>query len=242
MNIHIFPNELELNEAAAGIITSLVQTKPHAALGLATGSTPIGIYAELARLFRKGRVSYRHAHLFNLDEYVGLSPHHPQSYAYYMQTHLFQHIDAVPEHIHIPRGMATDLVEECTRYDELLAKMGQLDLQLLGLGHNGHIGFNEPDHALISGTHVVHLSELTRAANARFFDDPQHVPQQAITMGVGTILKAKTILFVIKGADKADILHQALTGDITTACPASLLHMHPHLVVLADREAGRKLS
>jgi glucosamine-6-phosphate deaminase len=166
---------------------------------------------------------------------VGLPPVHVQSYAYYMQSHLFQHIDAAPEHIHIPSGIALDLTQECARYDELLTHIGQLDLQLLGLGHNGHIGFNEPDHALIYGTHVVELSELTRAANARFFKDPQLVPKQAITMGVGMILKAKTILLVVKGADKADILHQALKGDITTACPASLLQMHPHLVVLVDR-------
>jgi len=240
MNMLTFPTEAELNEAAAGIVAGLVQTKPSAVLGLATGSTPIGIYAEMIRAHRKGLVSYKHVTTFNLDEYVGLPADDPQSYARYMEEHLFRHIDVTPGRTHIPNGVAADPQAECARYDALLESAGQIDLQLLGLGHNGHIGFNEPDHSLLSGTHVVRLSEQTRAANARFFESVDRVPTHAITMGVGTILKAKTILLAVKGADKADILHRALTGEIATECPASLLQTHPHLVVLADAEAGRR--
>ncbi|HZG54985.1 glucosamine-6-phosphate deaminase [Paenibacillus sp.] len=239
MNILTFPTDAELNEAGAGIITGLVQTKPNAVLGLATGSTPIGIYREIIRTFRKGMVSYKQVTTFNLDEYVGLEPSHPQSYANYMREHLFDHIDASPDRLHIPNGAAADPAAECARYDALLDGCGQIDLQLLGLGHNGHIGFNEPDHSLVRGTHVVALREQTREANARFFDSIDGVPTHAITMGVGTILKAKTILLVVKGADKAEIVHRALTGEITTEIPASLLQTHPHLVVLLDAEAGR---
>ncbi|MCI3919379.1 glucosamine-6-phosphate deaminase [Paenibacillus sp. TRM 82003] len=239
MNILQFPTDAELNEAGAGIVTSLVQTKPNAVLGLATGSTPIGIYREMIRTYNKGMLSYKHVTTFNLDEYVGLPADDPQSYARYMREHLFDHIDAAPERIHIPSGTAPDPEDECRRYDALLEASGQIDLQLLGLGHNGHIGFNEPDHSLLRGTHVVELSKQTREANARFFDAEDKVPTHALTMGVGTILKAKTILLVVKGADKADIVHRALTGDIATECPASLLQTHPHLVVLLDAEAGR---
>lgn len=239
MHILHFPTDAELNEAGAGIVTSLVQTKPTAVLGLATGSTPIGIYREMIRAHNKGMVSYKQATTFNLDEYVGLPADDPQSYAHYMNEHLFRHIDVAPGRTFIPSGSAPDPEEECRRYDDLLESAGQIDLQLLGLGHNGHIGFNEPDHSLLRGTHVVELRKETREANARFFDTEDNVPTHAITMGVGTILKAKTILLVVKGADKADIVHRALTGDITTECPASLLQTHPHLVVLLDAEAGR---
>jgi glucosamine-6-phosphate deaminase len=237
-----FPTDAELNEAGAGIVTSLVQTKPNAILGLATGSTPIGIYREMIRSYSKGMVSYKQVTTFNLDEYVGLPADNPQSYARYMAENLFLHIDAAPERTHIPNGSAPDPHAESVRYDALLEAAGQIDLQILGLGHNGHIGFNEPDHSLLRGTHVVELRSETREANARFFHTPDRVPTHAITMGVGTILKAKTILLVVKGAGKADIVHRALTGEITTECPASLLQTHPHLVVLLDAEAGRNFA
>ncbi|WP_199620007.1 glucosamine-6-phosphate deaminase [Paenibacillus alkalitolerans] len=239
MNILTFPSDQELNEAGAGIVTGLVQTNPGAVLGLATGSTPIGVYSEMIKSFRKGMVSYRRVSTFNLDEYAGLPREHPQSYYSYMRTHLFDHIDVPESNIHIPDGTAANVREECERYDRLLEQTGQIDLQILGLGHNGHIGFNEPDHALIRGTHAVRLSETTRQANARFFNSIDEVPTHAITMGVGTILKAKTILLIVKGSDKAGIVHTSLTGPITTECPASLLQTHPHLVVLLDTEAGR---
>lgn len=239
MNILHFKSQDELNEAGAGIITGLVQTKPDAVLGLATGGTPVGIYEELVKTYKRGVVSFRNVTSFNLDEYVGLPVTHPESYYSYMDQHLFKHIDLPQEQRHLPDGNAPDPKEECKRYDALLAKSKQIDLQLLGIGHNGHIGFNEPDHALMSGTHLVELKPVTREANARFFPSLDDVPTHAITMGMATILKAKMILLVVRGADKAEIIHKALTGPIATEVPASLLQTHPHLVVLLDSEAGR---
>lgn len=239
MNVHVFDSNEKLNEAGAGILIGTVQTKPRAVLGLATGSTPIGIYEEVVKEYKRGLVSFKKASTYNLDEYVGLPAGHPESYLVYMKHHLFDHIDLPPESAHIPDGTAEDPLEECKRYDAMLADAGHIDLQLLGLGHNGHIGFNEPDHALSSATHVVKLREQTRIANARFFGSLEEVPTHAITMGVGAILKAKTILLVVRGADKAEIVHRALTGPIATEVPASLLQTHPSLVVLLDSEAGR---
>ncbi|WP_405080013.1 glucosamine-6-phosphate deaminase [Paenibacillus chitinolyticus] len=239
MIIHKFENQQELNEAGAGIITALVQTKPDAVLGLATGSTPIGIYEEIVKAYNKGRVSFKNVRTYNLDEYVGLPDGHAESYRTYMNEHLFRHIDVQPERTRIPNGNASDLQEECARYNGELDEIKQVDLQILGLGHNGHIGFNEPADELHGATHLVELDHKTREANARFFPSIHDVPTHALTMGVGTILKARTILLIVRGADKADIVHRALTGPITTQCPASLLQTHPHLIVLLDAEAGR---
>ncbi|MEK8126840.1 glucosamine-6-phosphate deaminase [Paenibacillus filicis] len=241
MNILTFQTQDALNQAGAGIITALLQTNPNARLGLATGGTPVGIYEELVRAYQAGTVSFQNASSFNLDEYIGLERTHEASYYTFMQQHLFSQIDIAPERCHIPNGKADDLDAECLRYEKLLEDSGQIDLQLLGIGHNGHIGFNEPDGTLTRGTHVVQLREQTREANARFFDTPDQVPTQAITMGVGTILKAKMILLVVRGRDKAEIVKQALQGPITTECPASLLQTHPHVVVLLDQEAGSLL-
>jgi glucosamine-6-phosphate deaminase len=239
MNILKFDSEDKLNEAGAGILASVVQTNPSAVLGLATGGTPVGIYEQLVETHRRGLVSFERVTTFNLDEYVGLPPEHSESYHSYMNNHLFRHMDLSAERTHIPNGNAADLAEECKRYDELIQMAGYPDLQLLGLGHNGHIGFNEPAHSLLGGTHVVELAAETRAANARYFASLEEVPKQAVTIGVGTILKARMIVLVVKGTDKAEIVHRALTGPIATDCPASLLQTHPHLVVLVDREAGR---
>ncbi|MFC4600162.1 glucosamine-6-phosphate deaminase [Cohnella hongkongensis] len=242
MNILTFDSDEKLNEAAANIIVGQVQTIPRAVLGLATGGTPVGIYREIVRIYRRDMVSFRNTTTFNLDEYVHLPIDHPESYHSYMNVHLFSHIDLPESQRHIPNGNAADLEAECRRYDEAIELAGQIDLQLLGLGHNGHIGFNEPAHALIKGTHIVELAEQTREANARFFDSIDDVPKQALTMGVGTILKAKKILLVVKGADKADIIRQALQGPITTDVPASLLQTHPNLIVLLDSAAAGKLA
>lgn len=242
MIIHKFASQQELNEVGAGIINALVQVNPHAILGLATGGTPVGMYEEMVKSCRKGLVSYKHATTFNLDEYAGLQPDHPESYHAYMKKHLFDHIDIQADRTHIPNGNAADLQAECERYEALLEQTGPVNLQILGIGHNGHIGFNEPAGQLNSRTHVVELDSATREANARFFNSIDEVPTQAITMGVGSILKAKTILLLARGADKADIIHRALTGPITTECPASLLQMHPNVIVLLDEEAGSKLS
>ncbi|MFF2092012.1 glucosamine-6-phosphate deaminase [Paenibacillus sp. NPDC058174] len=241
MDIKIFDSAQELDAFAADLIVSTVQNKPAPVLGLATGSTPLGIYAKIVEMHRRQNISFEHVTSFNLDEYVGLTPDNDQSYAYYMKSHFFAHIDIPSDRTFLPNGMAENLDAECARYDSMLQEQ-PVDLQLLGLGHNGHIGFNEPAEALTGGTHAVKLEQETREANARFFASMDEVPELAITMGVGSILKANHILLVVRGADKADIVKRALTGPITTDVPASLLQTHPRVTVLLDREAGRKLA
>jgi glucosamine-6-phosphate deaminase len=238
MNIRILNSREDLNATAAALIASLLLTKPQAMLGLATGSTPVGIYRHLAEMYRKGQVSFARAYSVNLDEYVGLPQDHPQSYRSFMDEQLFQHIDIPTSHTRVPDGNATDLVAECAAHEQAILDHGSVDLQLLGIGHNGHIGFNEPGHSLTGATHVVDLEEGTRSANARFFGALEDVPRQAVTMGVGTILKAKQIVLVAFGADKADIVRRAFTGPVTTECPASLLQCHPNVLILLDQEAG----
>jgi len=242
MNVLIYDSNEQLNEAGATIITGLVQTNPRAVLGLATGSTPIGIYQEIVKAYQRGLVSFKEAKSFNLDEYVNLPSDHPESYHVYMKKNLFDHIDLPAASAHIPNGNASDVEAEGAAYDKRIEDAGRIDLQILGIGHNGHIGFNEPSDELIRGTHLVELAQKTREANARFFDSIDDVPKQALTMGVGTILQAKTVMLVVRGADKAEIVKRALTGPITTDCPASLLQTHPNLIVLLDQEAARLLA
>lgn len=237
MNIMTFNTNEELNKIGANIIASLIQTKPNAVLGLATGSTPIGIYQELIDLYNKGYVSFKQVKSYNLDEYVGLPDGHPETYRSFMNTQLFDHIDIDKNNTHVPNGNAADLAAECKAYDEALSN-ASIDIQFLGMGHNGHIAFNEPDANLSSGTHVVDLKEETLQANARFFDSIDEVPKQAVTMGVGSILKAKMIMLVVRGAEKAEIVHRALTGPITTEVPGSLLQTHSNVIVLLDKEAA----
>lgn len=241
MDIKIFDTTQELDAFAANYIVNTVQQKSNAVLGLATGSTPLGIYSQMVDMYNRKEVSFKEVTSYNLDEYVGLKPTNDQCYAYYMNQHLFSHIDIPASQTFLPNGMAEDLDAECINYDQMLTNQ-PVDVQLLGLGHNGHIGFNEPDESLSGGTHVVKLKVETREANARFFASMDEVPEYAITMGVGSILKANTILLAVRGADKADIVKQALTGPITTEVPASLLQTHPRVIVLLDREAGRKLG
>ncbi|MWC28681.1 glucosamine-6-phosphate deaminase [Paenibacillus sp. MMS18-CY102] len=241
MNIRVLDSQEQLDDIAAEYLVGAVERRPDAVLGLATGSTPIGIYEKMVEKHRNRHISFREATTFNLDEYVGLDPDHEQSYASYMHKHLFQYIDLPEAHAHLPNGMAPSLEEECKQYERLLAEQ-PVDIQLLGLGHNGHIGFNEPGDTLSGDTHAVVLQERTREANARFFNSKNDVPTHAITMGVGSILKAKTIILAVRGADKADIVREALFGPITTDCPASLLQTHGDVIVLLDREAGRKLA
>ena len=242
MRIEVFENNERLDARAAQLIAEVVQASPRPVLGLATGGTPTGGYSKMREAYRSKEISFRHTVTFNLDEYVGLPASHPQSYLSYMNEHLFSHVDIPREHIHIPNGSAPDPQQECRRYDEALAAAGRIDLQLLGIGHNGHIGFNEPGKTLVRNTHVVDLSPTTRAANARFFRSLDEVPRQAITMGIGSILHAKRIVLLVKGKDKADIVKRALTGPITTEVPASLLQTHPDLLVLLDAAAAAKLD
>ncbi|WP_194541434.1 glucosamine-6-phosphate deaminase [Paenibacillus sp. JZ16] len=241
MNIYTFRDEEQFVQTGANLISSLLHTNPRAKLGLATGSTPVGLYAKLIEMNRQGLVSFAQTTTYNLDEYVGLPENHPESYRTFMNEKFFNHVDIQIERTHVPNGNAADAKAECLNYDKMLEEFGPVDLQLLGLGHNGHIGFNEPGEALSGGTHVVELQEKTRNANARFFPTLDDVPTHAITMGVATILKARQILLLVRGEDKAEIVHRALQGPITTQCPASLLQCHPNVVVLLDQGAGRLL-
>ncbi|WP_026342324.1 glucosamine-6-phosphate deaminase [Paenibacillus fonticola] len=240
-NIIKVENEQQFNETGAGIIASLLQTNPRAKLGLATGGTPVGVYKHLIELHRQGVVSFKEARSYNLDEYIGLQEDHPESYRRFMNEKLFNHVDIDLNNTHVPSGVSGDGHKAAEQYTELLEQAGQIDLQLLGLGHNGHIGFNEPAEELKATTHVVELDEVTRKANARYFSSIDEVPTHAITMGIGSILKAKQILLMAKGADKAEIVAKALKGPITTQCPASLLQLHPNVVVIVDQDAGRLL-
>ncbi|GIP06776.1 glucosamine-6-phosphate deaminase [Paenibacillus sp. JNUCC32] len=241
MNIYTFRDEEQFVQTGANLISSLLHTNPRATLGLATGSTPVGLYAKLIEMNRQGLVSFAQTTTYNLDEYVGLPENHPESYRTFMNEKFFNHVDIQMDRTHVPNGNAADPEAECLNYDKMLEEYGPVDLQLLGLGHNGHIGFNEPGDSLSGGTHVVELQEKTRNANARFFPTLDDVPTHAITMGVATIMKARQILLLVRGEDKAEIVHRALTGPITTECPASLLQCHPNVVVLLDQGAGRLL-
>ncbi|EOS58547.1 MULTISPECIES: glucosamine-6-phosphate deaminase [Paenibacillus] len=241
LNIIKTNSEQQFNETGAGIIASLLQSKPRAILGLATGSTPVGVYEKLIELYKQGSVSFKQASSYNLDEYIGLPADHPESYRRFMDEKLFNHIDILPENTHVPEGNAPDPEQAAKDYAKLLDQAGQIDLQLLGLGHNGHIGFNEPADELTGPPHVVKLQERTRLANARFFNSIDEVPTHALTMGIGSILQAKQILLMAKGEDKAEIIAKALKGPITTQCPASLLQTHPNVVVVVDQAAGRFL-
>lgn len=240
-NIIKVNNEQQFNETGAGIIASLLQTNPRATLGLATGGTPVGVYQHLIELHKQGLVSFKDVRSYNLDEYIGLAEDHSESYRRFMNEKLFNHVDIDLNNTHVPSGVSGDGHKAAEEYTKLLEQAGQIDIQLLGLGHNGHIGFNEPADELKATTHVVELDEVTRKANARYFNSIDEVPTHAITMGIGSILKAKQILLMAKGADKAEIVAKALKGPVTTQCPASLLQLHPNVVVVVDQDAGSLL-
>ncbi|MCM3118084.1 glucosamine-6-phosphate deaminase [Neobacillus sp. MER 74] len=241
MRISVFRDSVNADRVGASILLKEIREKLNPKLGLATGSSPVGIYRQLAELYRRNHFSFKHVSSFNLDEYVGLSEDHPQSYAAFMREHLFQHLDIEPRNIHIPNGIAESAEEECIRYEKLLQEAGPLDIQLLGIGLNGHIGFNEPGKNLSSETHLVTLTEETRRANARWFLLDGQTPRQAITMGVGPIMKAKKVLLIAQGEEKSSIIQEAFLGPITTHCPASLLQLHPNLLVLLDEAAASRL-
>ncbi|AIQ65254.1 glucosamine-6-phosphate deaminase [Paenibacillus stellifer] len=239
MNLFKISKNEDFAQTGANLVAGLLQTNPRAVLGLATGSSPISVYEELISMHRRGLVSFSKASSFNLDEYVGLPADHPESYRSFMNRNLFDHIDIDLARTHIPNGNAPDLAAECRAYDAMLEEQGPVDLQILGIGGNGHIGFNEPGAGLEGGTHVVGLLPETRQANSRFFPSIDEVPRQAVTMGIGTILKARQILLLARGAEKAEAIRKAVRGPITTECPASLLQTHPNVVVLLDEEAGQ---
>lgn len=222
----------DLSRKAANIISAQVILKPNSVLGLATGSTPIGAYKQLIEWYDKGDVDFSLTRSINLDEYVGISNENEQSYRYFMEKNLFSHINIKKENTYVPNGRAEDLQDECKAYDTLIQNLGGIDLQLLGIGHNGHIGFNEPNQAFEKTTHIVELGESTINANARFFDSIEDVPKRAITMGVKSIMQAKKIVLIANGADKEEIINKALYGPVTPVIPASILQLHPDLTVI----------
>ena len=241
MRIYQAEDYKAMSRRAANIISAQVIYKPNCVLGLATGGTPVGLYKQLVDWYKKGDLSFAETRSVNLDEYLGLSPHHEQSYRYFMQVNLFDHIDIKPENTHVLDGLAKNPQAECTAYNRLIRDLGGIDLQLLGMGHNGHIGFNEPGHAFELETHVVDLTESTIEANARFFASREEVPRRAITMGIKSIMQARQILVVVSGESKADIVKAAFTGPVVPEVPASILQMHPDVVLVGDKAALSKL-
>ena len=226
-----------MSRRAANIIAAEVIRKPNCVLGLAKGSTPVGTYKNLIEMYNKGDLSFKEVKSVNLDEYKGLAPTHDQSYRYFMQDNLFDHVDICPENTNVPDGLAEDPDAECVRYDELTAALGYADLQLLGLGHNGHIGFNEPADVFPLETNCVDLQASTIEANKRFFESEADVPRQAYTMGIGNIMQANKIVVVVSGKDKAKILREVVCGPITPRVPASVLQLHPDVTIVADEAA-----
>ena len=238
MNFICEKSEREASAKAASIIAEVIKEKPNAVLGLATGSSPLDIYRELIKMYRRGEISFKTVKTVNLDEYVSLPPEHEQSYAHFMRTNLFDKIDILKENTHIPNGIAPDLKEECRRYDSLLDTLGAIDLQILGIGHNGHIAFNEPSNFFSKSTSLVSLSDSTVKANSRFFESESAVPTWALTMGIGSILKAKRIILAAFGEGKAEILEKALFGQVTPNIPASVLQFyHGELFICTDEAA-----
>lgn len=225
-----------MSQAAARWTAKETLANPTLVLGLPTGETPVGMYRYLVRLIEEGLVSFAETRTFNLDEYVGVSPEHPQSYAAFMQKHFWRRSGLSPDKINIPRGDSADLAAECRSYDIKIEQAGGIGLQILGLGPNGHIGFNEPSHNLAMRTHVVDLSAETIQANARFFPNVASVPRQAITMGIGTIMQARKILLLVSGDSKREILRKTLYGEVSTIVPASILQLHNDVTIITDIE------
>ena len=241
MQLFIEETYEDMSRRAADLIAAQLIVDPASTLGLATGSTPIGLYADLVEDFQADRISFEQVTTFNLDEYRGLSPEHDQSYRYFMQKNLFDHVDIDPEATSVPDGANPDAQAACESYEQAISEAGGIDLQLLGLGHNGHIGFNEPDDVFEKQTHRVELTEMTREANSRLFNSIDEVPTHARSMGIGTIMRARKLLLVANGTAKAQIVRDALTGPVTPRVPASILQFHPDVTVVLDKDAASLL-
>ena len=242
MKIYKAKDYKDMSRKAANIISAQVIMKPNCVLGLATGSTPIGTYDQLVEWYNKGDLDFSEVTTVNLDEYKGLPRTNDQSYYYFMHQHLFDRVNIDPERTNVPNGMEPDAEKECGRYEELIRSLGGVDLQLLGLGHNRHIGFNEPGEAFEKETHCVDLTESTIEANKRFFASADDVPKQAYTMGIKTIMQAKKILIVVNGENKADIVERAFFGPVTPEVPASILQLHNDVTLVGDEAALAKIG
>lgn len=228
-----------ISEKAAQIVAAQMILNEESVIGLATGSTPEGMYKNLVRMNEEGKIDFSEITSFNLDEYHQLDPKNEQSYAYYMDKHLFNHVNIKRENIHIPNGMAEDVDAACKAYDQKIVGSGNIDIQVLGIGNNGHIGFNEPDLRFEAGTHLVELDQATIEANGRFFDSLEDVPKKAISMGVRNIMHSKKIILIANGENKAKILEEMLFGDVTPNIPASILQLHNDVTLILDKEAAR---
>jgi len=237
MRIYKATDYHDMSRKAANIISAQVIMKPNCVLGLATGSTPEGIYRQLIEWFNKGDLDFSETRTVNLDEYKDLNDENDQSYAYYMKEKLFRHINIKPGNYYLPNGMALNVEKECARYDKVLRSLPSVDLQLLGLGQNGHIGFNEPEEAYEKGTHLVKLTASTVESNSRFFARYEDIPQYAYTMGIKNIMQARKVLIAVSGKNKAKILHDVINGPITPRVPASVLQLHNDVTIVADEEA-----
>ncbi len=242
MRIIVCENYQEVSKKAAQMILSQVTLKPESVLGLATGSTPVGMYENLVELNKKGDIDFSEVKSFNLDEYYNLPRTNDQSYYYFMHQHLFNHINISPKNIHIPNGMTKNVEEECAKYDEAIEEAGGIDIQVLGIGNNAHIGFNEPTMNFEKGTHLVELEQSTIEANARFFDNIDDVPKKAVTMGVGAIFKSRKIMLLACGEGKAEAIYNTVHGKVVPEVPASILQFHSDIVLILDKEAAKLLD
>ena len=242
MKFIVTENYEAMSRKAAAILAAKVVEKPNCVLGLATGSTPVGTYQNLIRWYESGDLDFSQVKSVNLDEYVGLAPTHDQSYRYFMQTNLFDHINIDPANTNVPNGMAEDPEAACAQYDEIIRSMGGVDIQVLGMGHNGHIAFNEPNTEFVYPTNVIELTESTIEANKRFFNSADEVPRKAICMGVGSIMAAKRVILLATGKGKAEAIARAVQGKIEPDMPASILRVHPNCQFLLDEEAASLLK
>ncbi len=237
MKVIVTKDYAEMSSAAAKIVADLIKNKPDCVLGLATGSTPEGMYAQLVKECKEGTLDFSAVRSVNLDEYYPIKPDNDQSYRYFMNDKLFNHVNIDKANTNVPNGMAENPEEEGARYDKIIADLGGIDLQILGIGQNGHIGFNEPDEELVSGTHLVDLTEDTIQVNSRFFASIDEVPKQALTMGIGSIFTARSIIIMASGKNKNAAISKLLSGKITTQCPATMLNLHPDVTVICDEAA-----
>ena len=239
MQVHVFDNAQQVGQAAATLFAAQVIKKPDSVLGLATGSSPIGCYQQLIAWYKAGLIDFSQCVSYNLDEYVGIPENHPESYHQFMKDNLFNFINM--KETHVPNGNAADLQAECARYDAAIQAAGGIDMQLLGIGRNGHIGFNEPAAQYVYGTQIVSLTESTIQANRRFFDSEDQVPRKAISLGIGGIMRAKEVVLIAMGADKAQAIHDTVKGDVTPQVQASILRLHPCATILVDKAAASML-
>ena len=242
MRLMITESYEELSKAAAEEFAKVIKEKPNAVLGLATGGSPVGMYKELIKMYENKELDFSKITTFNLDEYYNLPAENNQSYHYFMYDNLFNHININIANTFVPNGLADNLEVECKEYDKKIMELGGIDIQLLGVGNNGHIAFNEPDEQLSAGTHVISLTENTIEANSRFFENINDVPKKAITMGLGGIMKAKKIILIASGESKAEAIKGLFSGKITTDNPASMLQMHRDVTVIVDKEAAKLIK